>query len=402
MSGLFALSTFERFGWRAPSASRLTTLVADAAPGASRLGALLMAAAAPLLLFQPGVAPRGADDDSGAACESGPGIDDSICADIVLDAAAAAQLAESGTLLAGEVSACAEAPAIDDPICVGFDGLDVAALADAALADLATANAGSGVTATGAIRIPDALWSLADDPAPTLDAIADGSGIETSSIPQPAGEPESRIDDPIDLPGEDPVFSALAAEIAPVLIAPAAPFSGHVTPLTPPTEAAPESLSVAPPVWQAAPGTLGSQAYLDWLETVSAVPAAASEAAPGPTPILGGPGDDVLVGTDGDDVLSGGAGADRLIGGAGDDRLEGGAGTDRFVFDQPGSGDDTLLDFVDGEDLIEFAAAAGVTGMGDLTIVQDGADALISFDAATLRLLDIDATILDAADFHFI
>ncbi len=82
--------------------------------------------------------------------------------------------------------------------------------------------------------------------------------------------------------------------------------------------------------------------------------------------------------------------------------MDGGAGADRFVFNAPLSGDDTIVDFTDGQDLIEISAAAGATGMADLTIQEVGADTLIAFDTETIRLLGVDATTVDAADFHFI
>jgi Ca2+-binding RTX toxin-like protein len=72
-------------------------------------------------------------------------------------------------------------------------------------------------------------------------------------------------------------------------------------------------------------------------------------------------GADVLDGFVGDDELFGGAGRDDLIGGGGNDVLAGGGGTvtDRFIF-APNEGSDTIVDFVDGIDLI------GVGGFGPL------------------------------------
>ena len=82
----------------------------------------------------------------------------------------------------------------------------------------------------------------------------------------------------------------------------------------------------------------------------------------------GGAGDDVLLGDWGNDTLAGGSGADRLAGGAGDDVLFGGAGADWlvgdpgadiFVFsalDDPAGGQDTIADFVRGEDRIDLSA----------------------------------------------
>ncbi|WP_165390303.1 serine hydrolase [Thalassococcus sp. S3] len=77
----------------------------------------------------------------------------------------------------------------------------------------------------------------------------------------------------------------------------------------------------------------------------------------------GGTGRDLIDAGTGDDLLRGGSGADLLIGrggddvihgGKGDDLLIGGQGADRFVF-QAGSGNDTILDFEAGSDVIDFS-----------------------------------------------
>jgi len=71
--------------------------------------------------------------------------------------------------------------------------------------------------------------------------------------------------------------------------------------------------------------------------------------------LQGGAGEDVLRGGNGDDILFGDAGDDRLVGGAGGDELTGGEGADRFVF-RPGSGNDTVVDFEGGVDLLDLQA----------------------------------------------
>ncbi|MGH8066644.1 MAG: M10 family metallopeptidase C-terminal domain-containing protein [Candidatus Entotheonellia bacterium] len=69
---------------------------------------------------------------------------------------------------------------------------------------------------------------------------------------------------------------------------------------------------------------------------------------------------DVLVGTNGIDNLVGGGGNDTLLSGEGADTLCGGAGADVFFFRAPtdsnATGADTLLDFVQGSDLLDVFA----------------------------------------------
>lgn len=80
--------------------------------------------------------------------------------------------------------------------------------------------------------------------------------------------------------------------------------------------------------------------------------------------LIGGPGDDLLLGGDGDDRLylsaydftgdpddGGSLGWDG--GGAGNDTLVGGAGRDTYSFGSTWNGDDLILDFVRGEDVID-------------------------------------------------
>ncbi|MDE0332266.1 MAG: calcium-binding protein [Nitrospinae bacterium] len=118
----------------------------------------------------------------------------------------------------------------------------------------------------------------------------------------------------------------------------------------------------------------------------------------------GGAGDDTLHGDAGGDALYGQDGDDRLFGGAGDDRLYGGDGDDTFVF-AAGDGNDTVIDFdATGGDAIDLSAFTGVTGFGDLTINAEAGGAVIDLTSqggGRIRLVDVDADDLDAADFHF-
>ncbi|MEM1300605.1 MAG: calcium-binding protein, partial [Pseudomonadota bacterium] len=84
--------------------------------------------------------------------------------------------------------------------------------------------------------------------------------------------------------------------------------------------------------------------------------------------VFGGKGDDIVSGGDANDVIKGGRGDDTVIGGEGDDRLFGGRGDDVFEFDL-GHGDDRILDFQRGHDLLDLSAF-GFAGIED---VEDAA-----------------------------
>jgi Ca2+-binding RTX toxin-like protein len=114
-------------------------------------------------------------------------------------------------------------------------------------------------------------------------------------------------------------------------------------------------------------------------------------------------GNDVLRGGAGNDALIAGAGADTLMGGAGDDFLMGNAGADRFVF-ATGWGRDVIKDWQDGLDLIDFRPHLGVAALGDLSIVQSGANTIIALSAGgtdRITLADALASLIGADDFLF-
>ncbi|HEY9751284.1 MAG TPA: hypothetical protein V6C63_21550 [Allocoleopsis sp.] len=109
--------------------------------------------------------------------------------------------------------------------------------------------------------------------------------------------------------------------------------------------------------------------------------------------INGTPGDDQLIGSVNNDELFGGAGDDQLVGGAGDDILSGGSGNDilsggegRDVFILAlGEGIDTIIDFVEGVDSIQFA---GDLTSRDIITTQQGNSTFIRV-AATNELLAV-------------
>ena len=124
----------------------------------------------------------------------------------------------------------------------------------------------------------------------------------------------------------------------------------------------------------------------------------------------GGAGDDDVTGNDvnnvlrgnaGNDTLDSGEGNDILIGGAGDDTLTGGAGADSFWFARSDFGADTITDFEDGTEQINFSGSG--LSYTDLTISDSGADKLIDAGAGNrITLTGLAGAVIDAADFVFV
>ncbi len=125
----------------------------------------------------------------------------------------------------------------------------------------------------------------------------------------------------------------------------------------------------------------------------------------------GGPGNDTLRGDAGDDVLHGGAGADRLFGGAGadrlhgkggDDMLHGGPGDDAFVYGNAPFGRDTVRDFEDGVDVLDFSGSG--LRWRDLQVSSDengNAVVRVSGTESSVTLVGVDAALIDRDDFLF-
>ncbi|GAB4299996.1 MAG: hypothetical protein Fur0025_39350 [Oscillatoriaceae cyanobacterium] len=120
--------------------------------------------------------------------------------------------------------------------------------------------------------------------------------------------------------------------------------------------------------------------------------------------IFAGTGSDRLYGVAGNDKLFGEDGNDYLFGGAGVDTLTGGLGRDAFAVGN-GSGGmtlemaDVITDFVPGEDVIDLIPSLV---FGDLSIVQNGADAVIKqgVTGEFLAVLQgVDAISLSQVDF---
>ncbi|GAA6198025.1 hypothetical protein NBRC116598_34700 [Pseudophaeobacter arcticus] len=117
--------------------------------------------------------------------------------------------------------------------------------------------------------------------------------------------------------------------------------------------------------------------------------------------IWGGEGNDRLIGDSGRDRLYGGAGEDLLLAGRGRDDLSGGGGADVFVFGQ-NHGQDRILDFTLGEDLIDLS---GVSGRGfdydDLQIRRSGTSTVIETGAGEITLEGLRPGEITADDFLF-
>ena len=91
--------------------------------------------------------------------------------------------------------------------------------------------------------------------------------------------------------------------------------------------------------------------------------------------------------------------------GTGGNSVVGGASADTFAVEAGQTLTTTIGDFSDGADLIDLSNIFGITGFGDLTIIDDSGTAAIdlsSLDAGTIRLSGVATTDLDADDFVFV
>ncbi|MFZ2869174.1 calcium-binding protein [Zavarzinia sp.] len=115
--------------------------------------------------------------------------------------------------------------------------------------------------------------------------------------------------------------------------------------------------------------------------------------------LYGDAGNDTLLGGQGLDDLFGGDNTDRLDGGIGNDDLTGGAGRDTFVF-ATGTGVDTVKDFTNNFDYLDFTASAA-NSFADIQahMSQVGADVVIAFGTDKFIIENTNIGVLDASDF---
>lgn len=107
-----------------------------------------------------------------------------------------------------------------------------------------------------------------------------------------------------------------------------------------------------------------------------------------------------LLGSNHNDRLNGSDGNNRIEGGHGDDILQGYGGVDIFVFDD-NFANDTILDFANGSEQLDFSTHSGVTQTSDLTLKQSGNDMVVSDNFGNSITLANMAGLVDASDFIF-
>ena len=107
-----------------------------------------------------------------------------------------------------------------------------------------------------------------------------------------------------------------------------------------------------------------------------------------------------VIGSTYNDTITGDGQDNRLDGGTGNDSLTGAGGADTFAFTEAAFGQDTVTDFADGVDMLDFTAQGW--DETDFTITQVGLDTLLTLNAdnaQTLTLLNVTATDITGADF---
>ncbi|MDC7261904.1 hypothetical protein K0P03_07675 [Shinella sp. HY16] len=111
-----------------------------------------------------------------------------------------------------------------------------------------------------------------------------------------------------------------------------------------------------------------------------------------------------MFGLGGNDVVDGGGGDDVIDGGKGRDKLTGGDGADVFLF-RKSSGSDVVVDFGNGEDVLDLTRLKGLKGFEDLMskhVKQVDEDVHITpGNGVKIVLKDFDKASLLDSDFLF-
>lgn len=100
------------------------------------------------------------------------------------------------------------------------------------------------------------------------------------------------------------------------------------------------------------------------------------------------------------EILSGSSVADLIEGLEGNDTLYGGSGADKFIF-YANDGQDKVLDFANGTDLIRIWAPGEVTSFSDVTVSAYGSGTQLDFASTTVVLSNVNPGLIDASDFLF-
>ncbi|GHA56361.1 hypothetical protein GCM10008927_22640 [Amylibacter ulvae] len=118
--------------------------------------------------------------------------------------------------------------------------------------------------------------------------------------------------------------------------------------------------------------------------------------------ISGNSGNDFLYGGDDRDTLRGGSGSDDLYGGEGNNRLYGGDDSDTFIFAASDTNGNSILDYEDNVDTIDFGAF-GVS-FSDLEFVEWRSDTGVRIkvnDDFFINVTNVDISDFRANDFEF-
>lgn len=120
--------------------------------------------------------------------------------------------------------------------------------------------------------------------------------------------------------------------------------------------------------------------------------------------INGNQGNDFIFGGQGNDTARGGQGNDTLSADKGNDQIWGDLGSDVFLFTGSGTGNDTVIDFTQGQDHVQLSGTIYALWNGVHNhLTQVGSDSVLTFSDTgnTLTLHGVTASALSASDFIF-